>query len=501
MTGRAAVPAEESPPDRAQAEVLGVVLLLGLVAVGSLSLMVVATSAVSDTQSQAETERIEQSFVQLSQTMATATTAGDMPKAVSFDAGESGAITKTDAGTFTIQGGNVNVTRTVGAIEYRHDDGSVVAYQAGGVFAERGNQTRVISNPPISYDPVDETLTLPITDMSESQDLSSGPVRVSTAATDPLREASLVENDTVTLTIQGPYYRGWEEYFRDAAGSGVVDSIDHSKNTVVVKFGYFELDEALDTGATVGGKESKYFHDKHGNIGEYYRQGVLMPEMDPVIDQIIKDSKSDPVADSDNLRMTNGTYYVDEIDGAVDYDVDLTKDDVTLVVGGDVNLDGGDIHVTDRDGKKENVFRIYAGGDKFTLDGEVCVQTGSECEEDATAIQFYGPSTMAVDLGPGSAGTFEGLLYVASNSEQNDWWNNPEGKCGAHHQIHEQANGADFTGSMVAYSVCAQSNGNEFDYDTDLADIDLDAYPDEYSLPPQLTYLNVAVYQMDVDNS
>ncbi|MFC3958705.1 DUF7289 family protein [Halovivax cerinus] len=501
MTVGNPAPGGDGTPRRAQVEVIGVVLLVGLVAIGALGLMLVASGAVSDTQSQAEQERVQQSFVQLGQTMTTETTDRETPSSMSFDAGDSGAITKTNAGNITIKGGDVNVTRSVGAIEYRHTDGGIIAYQAGAVFAERGNQTEVLSRPPITYDADGESLRFPITNLREQKDLSSGPISIRTNSTDPMQRANLVRNDTVTVTIESPYYRGWETYFEEEAGSGVVDAVHHSNQTVVVKFGYFDIDEAVQNGATIGGKDPKYLHDQHGNIGNEYRMGMLLPEMDPVITELVQDAKTDPSTKdpATHSTLTAGRYYVDEIDGNVEEDVDLSTGNVTLVIGGDVKLDAGSIHVTNRDAAEKNVLRIYAAGDEFALDGDICIESGGGCAGDATAIQFYGPSTMGVDLGPGSGGTFEGILYVASNEEKK-WWNNAGGRCDDHHQVREQANGADFTGSMIAYSVCAHSNGNDFDYDQNLTNRDLDPYPDGYSLPPQLTYLNVAVHEMDVDN-
>lgn len=508
MTVRDAVLDGEDPSGgRAQSELVGVILLFGLVAIAAISLMFVAGGAISDAEAQAEQERIEQSFVELSHAMATATSNGDMPNEVEFEAGESGAITKSDAGTIHIEGGDVDETLSMGAIEYEHDDGSIVAYQAGGVWAERGMETRMVSAPPVHYDAGDQTLTLPITTMSEQRDLSSGSVGAELRSTDPVREASVVENDSIDMTIESPYYRGWKQYFETQGGDGTIRYVDHQNETVGIKFGFHEIDEALQTGATIGGQDEKYFEDHEANepiVGDEHQQGTLMPEMDPVIYEMISDAKDGEIDELENLSagedetLENSTYFVEEIDGDVEYDVNLAEGDVTLLVEENVQLDGGHIRVTDR--KDEHVLRVYSGGELLEVDGEVCV---NDCDGDATAIQFYGPSDMAVDLGPGQGGTFEGLLYVAS-SEEKDWWGDldtdPGGQCEDYHQVYEQAGAANITGSVVAYSMCAHSQGMSFDYDESLQDIDLVPYPEEYSLPPQITYLNVAIYELHVDN-
>ncbi|MDF9744277.1 DUF7289 family protein [Natrinema salsiterrestre] len=491
--------------ERGQSALIGVILLIGMAATVSVGVLLVAGDVMNGAEQQSQNQRVEQGFVELGHEMSTVSVSDDSSRTVSFEAGDSGAVTKTKAGWIHIEGGDVDINRSIGAVEYVGDDGTVVAYQSGGVWRETGNKTRMLSAPNIDYDSEDETLWFPITTLSGSQSLDSGDVSIEHNSTDPIGNVTFVENDTVTVTIQSDYYRGWERYFRTEAGGASVQNVYHENRTVDVLLGYDDLDGAFEQGATIGSDEDKHFEDKHDKIGEDYAMGTPLPEMDPVIDEMVTDAKAGDVDKNlSNSTYSNplddGTYFIEEIDGNEEYNFDLSDGNATLIVEEDVDLEGS-INVVDH--SDDHVLRIYAGGNRFDLDGTVCVDTGSGCEQRAEIIQFYGPSTMGVDLGPSSGGTFEGVLYVASSEEKSDdWWEGTSGggSCKEEYQVRMQASGTDFNGSMVAYSVCTQSNSMQFDYDEDLAGAEIDPYPEDYTLPPQITYLNIAVHELDVEN-
>lgn len=489
---------------RAQSTLIGIVLLIGMVAIGSLGIFLVASDMLTDVEQESEHDRVENSFVELSQQMETASSDDDVSRSMDIDAGEDGAVVMSNTGNLTIEGGDVNKTIPIGAIEYTGDDGTKIAYQAGGVFRETGNETRVVSAPPINYDADSEALSFPIIKTRDEAQLDSGNIHVSHHKTNPLQEASLVENDSVTIEVESEYYRGWEEFFRTEAGDTSIQNVDHNNQTVQVLVGYETIDGAFDEGVTIASDDPDHFHDHHENF-DSHSTGTPLPEMDTVIEEIVDDARNGKDID-DNLSdgtytnpLDDGTYFVNEINGDDDYEFNLTKGNATLIVENDVTLeDGGSINVTDRDANRENVLRVYAGGNHTLIDGNMCVDDGS-CDADADVIQFYGPSTMSVDFGPGSTGAFEGVFYVAS-SEEKDWWDGGTGKCEDYQQFHMQG-GGDFYGSLVAYSACAHSSSLSFDYDDDLKDTDIDPYYGDYTLPPQLTYLNVAEHKVDVEGN
>ena len=489
-----------SRPTRGQAEVVAIVLLLGLIAIAAISVLVVGQAAISSTQEDAELEQVEQSFIQLSHEMARATVDGEMTNQIDLDVGETGAISKTDAGSITIEangiGENNKTTIDFGAIEYKHDDGSVVAYQAGGVWSERGNETRMLSSPPIHYDVRTQTLGIPITDMSEDRDLNSGPIELGLDEVDSYSDITIAEDDSVNLTITSPYYRGWEQFFRQTAGDGSINSVEHGEGdegTIEVSLGFHELSTAVENGASLYDDDAP--HDPQDRIDDP-STGVQLPPMDDVIDDMIEEANES----GENIEGSNevhgpGLYYVDAIGPGDEYEFNVSEGDVTFVVENDVILEDGKIEVVDGD-DTDNVLRIYAGGDLFELDGTI---RPVNYEDDASVIQFYGPSTMGVNVGPSNSGEFIGLLYIASYGDN---WPIEAPQCNNNPQMVYQAGGdMNFHGAAVAYSICAQANaGDNFTYDDNLDPESFNPFPDDYEHPPPITYLNIAVFDINVDN-
>nr|WP_090303763.1 hypothetical protein [Natronorubrum texcoconense] len=486
---------------------LGIVLLIGMVAAGSIGILLVAGDSISEIEHESEQERIESAFVELSQQMASSSSNSDVPRTMDMDIGDSGAVVMSDTGSLRIQGGDVDKEIPIGAIEYTSDDGTKIAYQAGGVFRETGAETRVVSAPPVQYDADSETLSFPIIKTRGETELNSGDLTVTHHNTDPLQDASLVENDSVTIEVRSDYYRGWEDYFEQQGGATTVQDVDPENRTVRAVFGYDEIENAFDSGVSYNSDD---FHDGHDHFDDP-ESSVPFPPLDSTINPMIADAKdggTEKMEIDQNLSeegheetLSEGTYFIEEIQNDDELSFDISEGNATLIVEGDIVVgDAGHIRVDDW--SEGNSLKIYSGGDQLNVGGEICVD---DCRKvGAQYIQIYGTSEMRVDSGPGGnqGGTIEGLLYVAAD-EHMGWWDGdePNGRCGSEHQVIMQAGDEDFYGSIVAYSICAHSNGMEFEYDEDLKDAEIDIYPESYPLPPQITYLNVAEHIVDVEGN
>ncbi|WP_254768853.1 DUF7289 family protein [Salinilacihabitans rarus] len=490
---------------RGQSAVLGIVLLIGIVAIGSFSIFVVAGGSIDEAQRNAEQERIEQAFVELSQNMATASVDNDSVRTMDFEAGEHGAVTKTNAGNITLEYGGETENVSLGAVEYEGDDGSIVAYQAGGVWRERGNETHMLSAPQVHYE--DETLTLPIATVSGEQNLDSGTVTIAHNNTTS-HESLSVENESVTMVIESEYYRGWEEYVRTQAGDMAVREVDHENNSVTVLLGYDEVENAFSSGAMYGSKNG--LDDDKDHFENATR--APMPELDDVIHEMAEDARNEgEVGDEPvdiNLTgkdlssdisqpLSDGIYYIDEFENGDELNFDISGGNATLIVDGNISVsDSGGINVVNK--ADENTLKIYSTGEVFRVDGEVCVEA---CDDGgAKHLQVYGTSEMGSDLGPNSGGAFEGVIYSAADDD-NGWWDHENGNGACQDaQARFQGNSFEFNGSIVAHSICAQDASLNIDYDEGLEDANIDIYPEEYSLPPQIHYLNIAEYEIDVEN-
>ncbi|WP_247730598.1 DUF7289 family protein [Halovivax limisalsi] len=499
---------------RALSPVVAVTMLFGLVAITSLGLFAAGGQLLADSSAELEDERVSEAFVQLGRTMGTATTDSEATRVTAFEAGEFGAVTKTDAGWIAIEGGDIDLTGadrlSIGAIEYESDDGTVIAYQSGGVWRERGNRTRMLSPPNLNFDIETETLTFPVTTVSGERDLSSGQVRVRHEDTRPVREADIVENDTVTITVKSDYYRGWQTYFERQIGETTVQNVDHANRTVTASLGYEDMERAFESGVGVPSEDNV---DGFKDEFEDDVQVAPMRPMDPVIDALLADVENGSADLDRDLSEAGipdtlgpGTYYIDsitehedELDGEDSLDFDLSSGNATLIVRGDVDLAAASIEVTDQ--ADDSALQIYMGGDALTGGGSACV---GACGNDGQAkhLQLYGTSDTAVDFSSSDAAEFEGVIYVASNDPDNRVSVNGN-KCDnldADPQVYLQAGGDEVSGAIVAHSICSQSSGHDFAFDDTLANEVIDPYPPGYSHPPQITYLNVAVHEISVTN-
>lgn len=508
------------PSGRGQSALLGLVLLIGMVAAASVGMLLVAGDMMDNTQQQSENERVEQSFIELSQQMSTVSANQDTSRSIEFDVANSGAVTRTGTGNITLKADNLSapIELPMGSIEYEADDGSIVAYQAGGVWRETGNQTQMISQPEISYNAEDETLLLPVTTVSGERELSSGEVNIAYAGTDPVQNATLVQNSTVTLEITSKYYRGWALYFEEEVGDASVENVTQLKDDkgyVEVKLGLHDLEGAFDSDVNVPDEDNveTQGNDAFDDVDEDQSMPVLDGTIDDLVDEENTSENRDWADDPDdnplvvdrnsgpygNGTFENGTYFADEVDvdsGQVTFD--LSDGDATLIVDGDIDVDGS-FNVTNAK-ESDHELKIYSTED-VTVGGDMCVDPCTTDDVDAKHLQVYGTSEMLFTLEQGGA-YFEGIIYAPGGDagDFTDADHTSDAKACKNEQICLHLSGTDFDGAIVSTSVGAQSSGGDFEHDPDLDGFEPDIYPDGYAPRQDITYLNVAVHTLDVKN-
>lgn len=233
--------------ERGLSSVIAIVLLVGVVAVGSVGILIAGSSVTKQSQEEAEVERVEQAFRQLDHKIASVAASRNGARTVDFDlpADSDGAVREEDSGRMVIYRQNLSagtvdvlVNHSLGAIVYEND-GTRFAYQAGAVWRGTGNHTRMVSAPPFSYSTTkrgrEPTLTVPLTVATGAQRLSSGEVRIGKVETiSPLNDVTVVEGDLITVVIKSEYYRGWAQYFNRTMGVHAV-ALDPENSTTVVE--------------------------------------------------------------------------------------------------------------------------------------------------------------------------------------------------------------------------------------------------------------------------
>lgn len=488
---------------RGQTAVLGIVLLIGVVAISSLGILLVAGDTTDQIQDQSERERVEGAFVELSTVMASSSTNDDISQTMDLAAGQQGAVAKKDTGWISVVANESElINETIGTIEYEGDDGTRIAYQAGGVWRETGNRTQMVSSPPIHYDPRTETFSFPIVTVGGEQTLGSGDVSVTHNRTQTFRNASVVKDSSVTVTVKSEYYRGWEGYFARQAGAPVIEDVDHDNQTVTARLGHIDIDGAFDSGMVLSGAVGE-----GGNPGvdeDDYTTGSL-PEIDTVIDEMVSTFEEDEEhlgtvdGTSEGGELTSGAYFADEVALEDNLSVDLTDGNVTLVVNGSVSVTGGDLVVENWEQSDENhTLKIYSTGNLDVDSQEMCVDP-CDGAVNAEQLQVYGTSEMHVSIGTGDT-PFEGIIY-APRDDEFEGPNEVHESGGCDAQVCMQSN-IEFRGSVIASSVHFQGGEGsiDFEHDPKLANVHPDIEPEGFTLPPQLTYLNIFHHEVNVEN-
>lgn len=232
---------------RGASAVVAFVLLVGIVVVGSVGVVVLGGTAVSEERTQAENERVKVAFQNLDKRMDTVARGEASRREVDVNLGDEqgGAVRERDAGRIVISRTNVTagntdvlVNRSMGAIVYE-GNGETYAIQGGGVWQGTGNGTQVVSPPPVSYATTEygtePTLTVPIVEAAGDRRLVDDRVRVTHNETiSPLNDVSVVEGDLVVVRIESEYYVGWGEYFRGITNDAAVE-YDHANDTAIVR--------------------------------------------------------------------------------------------------------------------------------------------------------------------------------------------------------------------------------------------------------------------------
>jgi hypothetical protein len=251
------------PRTRAQASVLGTVLVLGIVVAGTAVVVLLGGAALTDTQSQSELQRAEHSMT-LFDSRTAMVALGDSPvQTVSFGQGSGTYRSDPDSGWLRVTHANysesgadeVFFNRSLGSVVYTNGR-TEMAYQGGGVWRkDAGGSARMVSPPEFHYRGA--TLTLPIIRV-QNDAVGAGGAQATiervvesrrvfpneTAATPGVNEPGApyngtdrdytnpVANGTVNVTVQSDYYEGWAEYFRTRT-NGQVTVFDNQERVRV----------------------------------------------------------------------------------------------------------------------------------------------------------------------------------------------------------------------------------------------------------------------------
>lgn len=474
------------------------VLLIGMVVTSSVGIFLVSSEALSGAEQRSENERVQQSFVQMSQQMDDVAGNGDTSSSLNFEIGDDGAIMRENTGSIEIREASTKEpiidNITFGTVEYTGSDGSKFAYEAGAVFRENGRETQLVSAPQFDYDEDTYTLNFPIIDIaSGEQDLRSGDVTFENLRVDSVSRVE--QNQRIEIEVESEYWRGWERYFIEETGAPwavtTEDVPDSNLKSVTVNLGQIshpsEFSQAVRAGGDIewSGKGSGVVKgpvmaagsvDDDGNYEGGYKEGVEpLRNITPEIEGRLEEAEDGYDEFDSSSTVENGTYYADG-DVTLSNDFDLSEGDVVLVADGTVEIDK-DVTVRNHDG--ENTLYIYTSGGLDVNNREFAPDGGGK---NPARIQVYGDSSFEFSIR--GNGYFEGVVYAPSSDGGN---------------MIETANGnPEVYGSLVGGSVELKGNPT-ITHDPSLLELEPELGT-RMQKPPDLIYLNLAHYEIDIRN-
>ena len=401
--GEATAPSDDR---RAQSEVLGFALLIGMTVLGASAVVAVGGDLVETTQSRVTLDGAELAMTELDSRVGLVGLGQTESKRVSLPGSDRGSTyVDGDAGRLRVTITNrssgaavMNETVTLGAVIYRQEGGTI-AYQGGGVWrVADGGEARMVSPPEFHYRLKrggEPTLTLPIVSVSGAGSAESFtatsrgtdvlfPDRTNSTLSNPL------ESGRVDITIRSDYYRAWGSYL-EARTSGEVRYDDARRSVTLTLVSPREprtLDQAIASGsedaAISGGATVDSYNSSNGT---YAGESSCPPgaRADVYVGKERLEEEDDGVLEvrGDSIVCGNMT-----VDGSLHVGGGMTvRGD--LVVNGDLSFGGG-VDTFDAD-------RIIATG---TLD----VGGGSTLSSDATvggSVTTGGGVTVAANVTTG----------------------------------------------------------------------------------------------------
>ena len=418
---------------RAQSEVIGVVLLLGISTLVVGSTVAIGSVALSDSQATAELGQAEAAMTQVD-SKASLVAHGDSDRQrVSLGAAETSDLrVEEDAGWMEIEVETVdgNETRTVdlGAVVYEHR-GETIAYQGGGVWRDDGSHARMVSPPEFHYRDAagTETLTLPLVTIADGDDIHDDVV-IENAASEPERlfpnenVSNPLVGGKVTITVGSDYVEAWASYFESRTRTTVVEVTDDTVEvTLRTELEHPTLDAAisstgqarLDFGGihtfeadSYDSANGPYDPDTSGEnaviqtTDEFHLTagGGGSTESITVYGDLIAEGYQIPPGQEDKLTVTgekreeDAFEDLDPVSGAIQQRIDTVADrgidESGTVIAGDLAVGAGETTTIDED--------TYVEGDVEVTDGTLELEDGMTLHV-AGDVVVDGSGTVDVD--------------------------------------------------------------------------------------------------------
>jgi len=421
--------AGEESSNRGQTHVLGLVLLIGAVAVASVGIIVLGSSSLDTQQAAIETDYAEQSMLEFAHSTKTTVSTGRGPSDVSLGPFDRGHVSMREtAGRVTMTrvndsgGTEVLYNESLGTLAYANGD-TEIAYQGGGVWRTDGTGSAMVTEPGIEYR--NGTLTFPIVHLDGNRaggNAVDGTVRQAATPTQvALDGRSNSESVTVRIAIESTYCNAWERELADSLEGSVTESCDEGEpqRVRIQLISPTENSRALDSAViaeTVAagfsestGKQPIHGDSRAGTIddewmvsGTVSHENYDYPSADEEIDRAL--DACDEFGEVDGSITEPGVHCVDEIDSG--HHFDTSNGDIAVVVRDSFDLSGSNtLSVTG-----SNDLTVYADSD---LDVRGNAVIGNASDPSQTRLVFSSGSTVETVSG---SPEINALLYAPEST-------------------------------------------------------------------------------------
>ncbi|MFC4542997.1 hypothetical protein ACFO5R_13800 [Halosolutus amylolyticus] len=461
---------------------------MGLVAVASVGIVMLGSTALDARETTAETERAEGSMLEFTHAAKTAAITGQRSTTVTLGPFDHGSVeTRPDDGrvriTHVTDSEEVLYDASLGTIAYV-DGETEIAAQGGGLWRREGDDVVSLSSPGVEYR--DGTLSVPVVHVTgdgvhgRSSDVavtrSSSPTTIDRPDRDGDRFHASAD---VRIEIESAYCEGWERDLEAAVPGSVVErcsegqpgrlrielteptTIRSIESAVVAH----EIDVHRDAPPIEGDVRTAAVDDDRVD-GTVHDTGYDAPSVDDAVDAMV-DRCADEGFESLPEEVTEpGRYCVDTIDDG--HTIDTSAGAVEIVVRDSI---GDPNYQEDLRVEGENDLTIYVDGD-LSARGNAVI--GNESDPSRTRLLFSADGSVTTANGNP---TIAALVYAPDST------------------VSVQGNPT-IDGSIVAQRVEIDNiRPGVVRYDDRIAGVDTTPGPG-----PHLRYLDATAYELSIDD-
>jgi len=236
---------------RGQTGIIGAVLIIALVFIAALAVVATGSTTLGLAQEERSQEEAQLTMESVDGDLTRLTTSGRTAQARfslrQIDSHESQLVRNGHVNVTVNRNATCSTEIPLSSVRYESESGEVVAYEAGGVWTDRRNDTggAMQSEPDLGYrnGSIEVTVTNMTGTVSDSENLAfynaTNTTVESTRRSQQLLTGRCSRLNNVTIEVQSDFYRGWSTHLEDEFG--VETETFESNRTTVVHLGQNRL--------------------------------------------------------------------------------------------------------------------------------------------------------------------------------------------------------------------------------------------------------------------